>query len=95
MRNLDHFALQHFDELPDSAHVRLPVVCALFSVSRATVWRWSTDERLPRPIRIGRAVFWKVGELRGCLQAGHLSADALADVRSEGEQSDPGSSPRS
>ena len=32
-------ALAKFDSLPDAAHVRLPVVLALYACSRATAWR--------------------------------------------------------
>ena len=34
-----HSALRDFDQLPDSAMVRLPIVKALLGVSGATVWR--------------------------------------------------------
>lgn len=68
MSEADRAALQRFDELPRSASVRLPVVAALFSISRATVWRWCKSGDLPRPIRINGVTFWNVGELRDMLQ---------------------------
>ena len=34
---------ENFDALPDSAHVRLPVVVGLFACSAATVWRRVKD----------------------------------------------------
>ena len=37
-------ALQHFDSLPNAAHVRQPVVEALFACSSATIWRRVKDE---------------------------------------------------
>lgn len=67
MRDSDRSALRAFDDLPASAQVRLPVVCALFSISPATVWRWCKSEYLPRPIRIGGAALWNVGMLREVL----------------------------
>jgi len=57
-------ALRNFDALPDAAHVRLPVVTALFGISSATVWRWSRTGQLPSPARINGITFWSVGELR-------------------------------
>ena len=59
-------ALRDFDSLPDSAHVRLPVVAALYGVSTVTVWRWSkgANSRLPAPTRNGGVTAWNVGRLR-------------------------------
>lgn len=62
-------ALRNFDVLPDAAHVRLPVVCALYQVSCATVWRWSKNGRIPAPRRLSEGVTaWPVGELRKALR---------------------------
>ena len=69
MKSSDQTAFDTFDSLPDSAGVRLPVVSALFGISRATVWRWSKSGYLPRPTRIGRVTFWNTGELRIRLKA--------------------------
>ena len=64
--------LANFDDLPRSAHVRLPTVRALISASSATTWRWVKLGRLPAPKKLGPGVTaWNVGELR----------DALADRR--------------
>jgi predicted DNA-binding transcriptional regulator AlpA len=58
-------ALAQFDQLPDSAHVRLPVVAALHGVGPATVWRWVKAGRLPAPVKLGPNVTaWRVGALR-------------------------------
>lgn len=64
MRASDSTALRDFDRLPASAKVRLPVVAALFSISRATVWRWCNLGLLPKPIHKGGVTSWNVGELR-------------------------------
>jgi predicted DNA-binding transcriptional regulator AlpA len=69
MRDSDRRAFEEFDELPASALVRLPVVCALFSISAATVWRWCNSGHLPKPTRIGGVTFWNVGRLRKALNA--------------------------
>ncbi len=58
-------ALQNFDSLPDSAHVRLPVVTGLFACSAATVWRHVKAGILPKPTKLSkRLTAWNVGELR-------------------------------
>ncbi|MBL8366362.1 MAG: AlpA family phage regulatory protein [Candidatus Accumulibacter sp.] len=61
-------ALRHFDSLPDSASVRLPVVAALVGCSTATVWRMVKRGTLPTPRQRGlRITAWSVGELRKAL----------------------------
>jgi predicted DNA-binding transcriptional regulator AlpA len=78
MRASDLAALRGFDALPDSAHVRLPVVMALFSISRATVWRWCASGDLPLPIHVGGVTFWKVAELRERLRGNEAGAQDRA-----------------
>jgi predicted DNA-binding transcriptional regulator AlpA len=63
-------ALTRFDSLPDSAHVRLPVVAGLLDVSQATVWRYVQLGHLPAPHKFGaRVSAWNVGQLREALKA--------------------------
>ncbi|MFJ2364553.1 helix-turn-helix transcriptional regulator [Pseudomonas sp. NPDC087697] len=63
-------ALANFDSLPDSAHVRLPVVIALKGVSAATIWRWVKAGILPAPVKLGpNTTAWRVGDLRCTLGA--------------------------
>jgi predicted DNA-binding transcriptional regulator AlpA len=59
-------ALRGFDTLPDSAHVRLPVVCALNGgVPPQTIYRWIKEGRHPAPVKLGPGVSaWRVGEIR-------------------------------
>lgn len=64
MNDRDIAALRDFDVLPDSANVRLPVVAGLFSIGRATVWRWTKAGLLPKPQRVGGVTYWNVGDLR-------------------------------
>jgi len=69
------FALAKFDDLPDSASVRLPVVAALNGISAPTVWRWVKAGRLPAPRKTGPNVtVWSVGELRRARDAQEVSA---------------------
>lgn len=58
-------ALAQFDDLPNSASVRLPVVAALNGISAPTVWRWVKAGRIPAPKKLGpNTTAWNVGELR-------------------------------
>jgi predicted DNA-binding transcriptional regulator AlpA len=58
-------ALKNFDSLPDAAHVRQPVVEALYGCSSATVWRRVNKGLLPAPKKFStRVTTWNVGELR-------------------------------
>ena len=60
--------LERFDSLPDEAHVRLPVVTALYACSSASAWRYVKNGSIPSPRRFGsRVTAWNVGELRASL----------------------------
>ena len=62
--------LAKFDSLPDDAHVRLPVVMALFACSAASAWRYVKNGSIPAPRKFGsRVTAWKVGQLRATLNA--------------------------
>lgn len=63
-------ALRNFDQLPDSAQVRQPVVEALFGISHASVWRRVNSGLLPKPRKFSpRTTTWNVGELRAVLRS--------------------------
>ena len=63
-------ALTNYDSVPDSAHVRLPVVQALVGCSSATVWRMVKRGTLPAPRKLSeRVTAWNVGDLRKALAA--------------------------
>ena len=54
--------LERFGSLPDEAHVRLPVVMALYACSAASVWRYVKTRKLPVPSKFGsRVTAWNVG----------------------------------
>lgn len=59
---------KHFDQLPDSAHVRLAVVMVLYACSGPTVWRNVKAGRIPAPKKLSENISaWNVGELRKAL----------------------------
>lgn len=60
--------LRDFDQLPDTANVRLPIVAALFACSSASIWRGVKAKRIPAPRKLTpRTTCWNVGELRKAL----------------------------
>lgn len=60
--------LEHFDRLPDSAHVRLPVVTGLLGCSASAVWRNVKAGNLPAPRKLTPNVTaWRVSDLREAL----------------------------
>ena len=62
-----HTSLRDFDQLPDSAMVRLPTVAALYGCSKATVWRLVKNKRLNTYKLSERCTTFSVKELREAL----------------------------
>jgi hypothetical protein len=61
-------ALSNFDDLPNSANVRLPTVMGLYGISAATVWRQVKAGAIPSPRKLTpRTTAWSVKDLRGAL----------------------------
>lgn len=60
--------LKHFDDLPGSANVRLPIVMALFGCSAPTIYRMVARGQLEKPIKLGPKISaWNVSALRRAL----------------------------
>lgn len=53
--------MNHVNPDPD-ALLSDKALAALLGVHRSTVWRWTEDGTLPRPMRIGGATRWPRGE---------------------------------
>jgi len=80
-------ALRNWDALPDSAHVREPVVRALFACSSATVWRRVKQGVIPKPYKhSARITAWRVGDLRAALDG---LKSISAEQRSKGDYARP------
>ena len=63
-------ALAQFDNLPDSAYIRLPVLTRLYGVSSATIWRGVKQGNIPSPKKLSlRCTAWNVGLIRAALAA--------------------------
>lgn len=61
--------LRYFDQLPDSAHVRLNVVTGLYGdCSNSTIWRNVKLGKIPAPRKLtANITAWNVGDLRKAL----------------------------
>ena len=63
-------ALINFDNLPDSAYIRLPVMMGLYGVSAASIWRGTKQGVIPKAIKLTeRTTAWNVGQVRAALAA--------------------------
>ena len=61
-------ALANFDQLPDSAYVRLPVMIGLFGISAASIWRGVKNQSIPKPVKLTeRTTAWSVRLVRQAL----------------------------
>lgn len=63
-------ALKNFDQLPNSAFIRLPVLQGLYGISSASVWRGVKKGTIPAPNKLSeRCTAWNVGLVRKALAA--------------------------
>lgn len=61
-------ALANFDAMPDSAYIRLPVMCGLYGVSSASIWRGVKKLSIPSPVKLTeRTTAWSVKLVRADL----------------------------
>lgn len=61
-------ALTNFDQLPNSAYIRLPVLKALYGISSASCWRGVKKGTIPKPCKLTeRTTAWNVGLVRADL----------------------------
>jgi predicted DNA-binding transcriptional regulator AlpA len=61
-------AFLEFDNLPNSAFIRLPVMVNLYGVSPATIWRGVKSGAIPKPAKLTeRTTAWNVGVVRDAL----------------------------
>ena len=61
-------ALKNFDQLPNSAYIRLPVVQRLYGISAASIWRAVKTGYIPSPVKLTeRTTAWNVGAIRKSL----------------------------
>ena len=62
--------LQNFSYLPDESLVRLPILMALYGLSKASIYRFIKDGIIPAPIKLSaRTSVWNVGDIRKNLRS--------------------------
>lgn len=62
--------LENFDQSPNSAYIRLPIIIGLYGVSAATIWRGVKNGTIPKPVNLTkRTTAWNVGLVRADLAA--------------------------
>lgn len=58
-------ALADFDSLPDSALTDVRVIARLYGCSPNTIWRWASEEKFPKPIKVStHQTRWRVVDVR-------------------------------
>ncbi len=63
-------ALVNFDQLPNAAYIRLPVLKSLYGISSASCWRGVKNGTIPKPCKLTeRTTAWNVGLVRADLAA--------------------------
>lgn len=62
--------MTNFDAMPDTSHIDVKGVSEMLGVSKATVWRMVSANKIPQPKRFSaRCSRWEMGPLRvatGC-----------------------------
>ena len=62
--------LQNFSYLPNESLVRLPILMALYGLSKASIYRFIKDGIIPAPIKLtSRTSVWIVGDIRKNLRS--------------------------
>ena len=62
--------MQKYQNLPSEGFIRVGTLAAILGVAVVTVWRWSANGHLPRPLKLSdRVTVWKAEEIRSWIQA--------------------------
>jgi len=73
--------------LSESDRLALPAaeVAKLLGISERHLWALNSSGRLPRPVRLGRAIRWNLSELRVWLDAACPERSRWEVMQKEGE----------
>ncbi len=56
-------------------------VAALLALSERSIWKLTAAGRMPAPIRLGRAVRWRLGDLHQWIAAGCPARERWQEIR--------------
>lgn len=60
--------LSSFTILPDCAFINIEIVCSLYGLSRATIWRKVKARTMPQPVKVSeRRTAWQIADIRADL----------------------------
>ena len=72
--------MQKYQNLPSEGFIRVGTLAAILGVAVVTVWRWSANGYLPRPLKLSdRVTVWKAEEVRAWIQA-HSETNKTPEV---------------
>ena len=52
------------------ARLKMADLCAIYGVTRYTIWRWYRAGVIPAPIRVNRSLRWDPDEVEAALKSG-------------------------
>jgi predicted DNA-binding transcriptional regulator AlpA len=63
-------------QLPETGFLRqAQIIPAIFPVSSATWWRWVTDGKAPKPVKLSeRVTAWRAEDIRALCESFHAAA---------------------
>jgi prophage regulatory protein len=72
--------MQKYQNLPSEGFIRVGTLAAILGVAVVTVWRWSANGYLPKPLKLAdRVTVWKAEEVRAWIQA-HSETNKTPEV---------------
>jgi len=65
-------------ELPREGFVRVGTLAKVLGIAVVTVWRWSADGKLPKPVKLSeRVTAWRAEDIRDWMNIKNNSADPI------------------
>jgi prophage regulatory protein len=63
-------SLHTSSELPAEGFVRVGTLARLLGIATVTVWRWTANGKLPKPVKLSeRVTAWRAEEVRNWMNA--------------------------
>ncbi|HEC58758.1 hypothetical protein LCGC14_2674970 [marine sediment metagenome] len=51
--------------MTNSRYLSVDSVAKRFEVSKATIWRWTQCQQLPKPVKLNGSTRWKLSDIEG------------------------------